>query len=413
MAKKSILLDETFSDKMNTLNGLVGALVKENAPTSVNWEYLEELAISGIFGNLYDIGTTFSEPWKDGNTEYTFPWMLQHLGSVELEDGETLENRPFLQLKYATPYGVQFSHPRAFLACPDGLSAGTYYFTIESSWGSNVSAGDVVCFTTTVDVPAGGRIAGCYYAPDQAKSNWRIYTYKADGKTILETLTPTFSVSGTSLGTQKYNTRNGNINSLQEMAFGWNRWKYSAIRQWLNSEKATGAWWSAQDEWDIAPDQLTSKPGFLYYYRALADDSSATEADRLNAQRFLESIKATKVITYVNTVQDGGSDDYDITYDRVFIPSLEQMYINPQHSGEGEYWERWKRQSGRTSPCAQGATYPELITYAVENHTSAQAVRLRSADRGYAFTTWFVFGSGYVGGYDASNAFRCSPVVVL
>ena len=289
-------------------------------------------------------------------------------------------------------------HQRAFLRCPSGLAAGTYYVTIESSWGTHVQAGDVVCFTLANAVPAGGRVAGMYGAPDQAKSSWRIYAYSADGKTVLETVTPTFTADGTDLGTIKASTRNGDLNSMQETAYGWNRWSTSALRQYLNSAAAVGAWWTAQDEWDIAPDQLTTKAGFLSGW----------------PEELVNVLKEVKVVTYPNTVYDDtGGNTPDITYDRVFIPSLEQMYCNPQKAGEGEYHEYWKRRTGRTTPCAQGGTYPELIHYAVENHTSPQTVRLRSAARGSATNAWYVYSSGSVGGNYASYAYRFSPLVVL
>lgn len=368
---------------------------------SHDWTSLAEFADTGLFGEAYGIGDQFVDTWKDTatNQEYTYPYQLNHIGSVELEDGEILSARPFLQAHYAHPFGVQFSHPRAFLRCPSGLPAGTYYVTIESSWGTHVQAGDIVCFTLANAVPSGGRLAGMYYAPDSAKSNWRIYTYSADGKTVLETVTPTFSASGTDLGTIKASARNGDLNSMQETAYGWNRWKTSALRQYLNSAASVGNWWTAQDEWDIAPEQLTTKPGFL---------SGCPE-------EFVEAIKKVKVVTYPNTVYDDPQGNTpDITYDKVFIPSLEQMYINPQKSGEGEYHEYWKRRSGRTTPCEQYQTYPNMITYAVENHASAQYVRLRSAYRGSAFNTWYVYSSGNVSSGDlASNSYRFSPLVVL
>ena len=365
-----------------------------------DWDSLAEFANTGLFEQAYGIGDQFVDTWTDTatNQEYTYPFQLNHIGDVELSDGETLEDRPFLQAHYAHPFGVQFSHQRAFLRCPEGLAAGTYYFTIESAWGSNVSAGDIVCFTTTQAIPAGGRISGCYGAPDQAKANWRIYTHSADGKTILETITPTFTASGTDLGTMKAAARNGNLNSCQEMAYGWNRWKTSAIRQYLNSAAGVGQWWTAQDEWDIAPDQLTTKAGFL---------SGCPEA-------FVNALKEVKVVTYPNTVQDDtGGNTPDITYDKVFLPSLEEMFINPQKAGEGEAHEYWKRRSGMSSVMQQYQTYPNIITYAVENHTSPQYVRLRSAGRGNANNTWSVYSSGYVNYYGASGAFRFSPLVVL
>ena len=367
---------------------------------SHDWESLAEFANTGLFGEAYGIGDQFIDNWKDtaANQEYVYPMQLNHIGSVELHDGEILSDRPFLQAHYAHPFGVQFSHQRAFLRCPSGLAAGTYYVTIESSWGTHVQAGDVVCFTLANAVPAGGRVAGMYGAPDQAKSSWRIYAYSADGKTVLETVTPTFTADGTDLGTIKASTRNGDLNSMQETAYGWNRWSTSALRQYLNSAAAVGAWWTAQDEWDIAPDQLTTKAGFLSGW----------------PEELINVLKEVKVVTYPNTVYDDtGGNTPDITYDRVFIPSLEQMYCVPQKSGEGEYHEYWKRRSGLTSPNAQYSTNPNMITYAVENHASAQYVRLRSASRGYAYYAWYVSSSGYVDYYYASYALRFSPLVVL
>lgn len=367
---------------------------------SHDWESLAEFANTGLFGEAYGIGDQFIDNWKDtaANQEYVYPMQLNHIGSVELHDGEILSDRPFLQAHYAHPFGVQFSHQRAFLRCPSGLAAGTYYVTIESSWGTHVQAGDVVCFTLANAVPAGGRVAGMYGAPDQAKSSWRIYAYSADGKTVLETVTPTFTADGTDLGTIKASTRNGDLNSMQETAYGWNRWSTSALRQYLNSAAAVGAWWTARDEWDIAPDQLTTKAGFLSGW----------------PEELVNVLKEVKVVTYPNTVYDDtGGNTPDITYDKVFLPSLEQMYCNPQKAGEGEYHEYWKRRTGRTTPCAQGGTYPELIHYAVENHTSPQDVRLRSAFRGVAVNAWFVLSCGYVGTSGASTAYRFSPLVVL
>ena len=396
-----VLLDETFSQKMDKQNAFLGVLAAASLKDlSHDWQGLSDLADTGLFGDAYGIGDQFIDEWTDKatNTDYVYPFQLNHIGNVELKDGETLENRPFLQAHYAHPFGVQFSHQRAFLACPDGLEAGTYYFTIESSWGTHVVAGDVVCFTTTQTVPAGGRISGCYGAPDQAKSAWRIYTHSADGKTVLETITPTFTASGTNLGTLKATQRSGNLNSVQEMAYGWNRWKTSALRQYLNSSAGVGAWWTAQDAWDIAPTELTTKQGFL---TGCSDE-------------FVDVLKEVKVVTYPNTVNDDpGGNTPDITYDRVFVPSLEQIYCVPQKAGEGEYHEYWKRKSGATSPLAQYGTYPQMITYAVENHTSAQTVRLRSAYRGNALSAWNVASSGIVGYNGASNSYRFAPVVVL
>lgn len=394
---KPVLTDDTGKKMAAALEIMAASARRE---MTNDWAGLSDLADTGLFGDAYGIGDQFVDTWKDteANQEYTYPFQLNHIGNVELQDGETLSNRPFLQAHYAHPFGVQFSHQRAFLRCPSGLAVGTYYVTIESAWGTHVSAGDIVSFTTSVAVPEGGRVAGMYGAPDQAKSNWKIYLYSADGKTVLETITPTFTASGTNLGTIKASVRNGDLNSMQETAYGWNRWKTSAIRQYLNSAAGVGSWWTAQDEWDIAPDQLTTKAGFL---------SGCSE-------EFIDTIKPVKVVTYPNTVYDDtGGNTPDITYDKVFLPSLEQIFVNHQKAGEGEYHEYWKRRSGSSTPLAQYSTTPSMITYAVENHASPQSVRLRSAYRGNANHTWYVNSSGIVDHSHASHALRFSPLVVL
>ena len=163
-------------EMMKQQNALLGVLASNQMDALLSdWDSLNRLVVGGLAQKIFNIGDTFTDNWRDtaAGVDYSVPWGARHFKNVELMDGEITPGM-IIQWNYATPFGVQFSHPRAFLKCPDGLAAGTYYFTIEKSWGNNVIAGDIVRFTIQSDVPAGGRIAGCYYAPDQAKSNWRI-----------------------------------------------------------------------------------------------------------------------------------------------------------------------------------------------------------------------------------------------
>lgn len=364
----------------------------------MTWRNIQNMIAKGYHKKVFKIGDKLTNTWSDPNAsmkEYENPLRINHFqDGLEPENGQLI-NGMWLQTQYAQLKVVQFSHQRAFLSCPDGLVPGTYYFTFESNWGSNVKAGGVVCFTTTQQIPVGGRVSGCHGAPDQEKSNWKIYTHSADGKTIIETVTPTFTASGIDLGIQKLNSRNGNLNSTQEMAYGCNRWKTSAIRQYLNSDKPKNEWWVAQDEWDIAPDQLSQIDGYL----------------KGIDQELLAVIQPVKVTTYANTVNDGGVAD--VTYDKVILPSLEQMYIVPQISGEGETHQYYKELNGTDTPYNQYGTFPELVTYAIENHSSAQYVRLRSAIRGLSCSPWRVAASGLVYDGGASIAFRFSPLVFI
>ena len=179
------------------------------------------------------------------------------------------------------------------------------------------------------------------------------------------------------------------------MAYGWNRWKTSALRQWLNSSKPKGQWWTPQDQWDICPDQLASKDGFLCGM----------------PEEMLNCLKKVKVVTYANTVNDEGAED--ITYDYVTLPSLSQMFIKPQTSGEGDVHTYWKRRSGRTTPCEWHTNYPNMVEYSIADKTSPQNVRLRSASRGFACNSWYVGTSGNVDSNYASIAYPFAPLVCI
>lgn len=361
------------------------------------WDQLSGLVRNGYAQKILDFGDQINEKWTDtvASKEYDYPWHVNHFENVELEDGEVVPGM-FLQAHYAHLFGVQFSQARAFLNCPDGLTAGTYNVTFGATWGEKDAKKDTTWqFTLTQDVPAKGCLAGFIQMPDLAASTWKVISYAADRITKIETVPVTSGSEGTALGTMQLNTRNGNLNSMQETGYGWNRWKTSALRQYLNSEQPKGKWWTPQDDWDVAPDQLATKDGFL----------CGLPADMIKA------LKRVKVTTYTNTVQDGGT--VDVTYDRVFLPSLEEMFINPQIAGEGTTHEYWQRRSDMKTKMQQYQTYPRIITYAVENHTSPQYVRLRSALRGYACYAWNVSSTGLVYSFNAWGALRFSPLVVI
>ena len=394
MAKHRILTDETGEKIVKALN-----IIAQNGIShqSMDWQKVRTLIANGVGESAFAIGTQLLEDWTDtadNNTKYTLPWQVNHFEDMTLEGGEVVPGM-WLQSHYTLPFGIQFSHQRAFLACPDGLSAGTYNFDFAKAWGNNVKPGINYQFTLTKPVEKGGRLAGCYGAPDQAPSNWKVYSYGKDGITLNETVNVTVGSGGTNLGTIPYDSRSGNLNSVQELAYGWNRWKTSALRQWLNSSKPKGQWWAPQDQWDICPDQLASKDGFLCGM----------------PEEMLNCLKKVKVVTYANTVNDEGAED--ITYDYVTLPSLSQMFIKPQTSGEGDVHTYWKRRSGRTTPCEWWTNYPNMVEYSVANKTSPQYVRLRSAYLGSACFTWNVYTSGGVGDSYASYAFTFAPLVCI
>ena len=122
------------------------------------WDQISGLVRNGYAQKIFDFGDWINEKWTDtaATKEYEYPWRVNHFENVELEDGEIVQGM-FLQAHYAHPFGVQFSQARAFLKCPDGLTAGTYNVKLERDWGSNAKANTYWQFTLTKDVPKGGR----------------------------------------------------------------------------------------------------------------------------------------------------------------------------------------------------------------------------------------------------------------
>ena len=367
------------------------------------WEQVMLAIKSKLHREMYAVGDKFSNIWKDtnnSNKEYDNPLRINHFeDGLELEDGTTV-NGMWLQTVYAHLKGVQFSHQQAFYVSNEGMTAGTYCIGFDYTWGDKgyVTKGDYWNFTLTKDVPAGGKLAGFYGAPDQPQTNWRVYVYSADGKTVLETVsTINKGQEGTLLGVM---TAYGdeNLNGIQQMAYGDNRYATSAIRQYLNSDKPKGEWWTAQTKWDIAPDQLSQIDGYLC---GMDPELRAV-------------LKPVKVVTYCNTVTATGQKQVkDITYDKVTLISLEQMYIEPQAAGEGEAHEYYKELNGTAKKFQWWQTYEILKTFAVENPTSPQLVRLRSAYRASAYDAWLVYSSGFVTNTTASGAFRPAPLMFI
>lgn len=360
-----------------------------------NWAQLSGLSRNGYLKELLDFGDQIKETWTDtaASKDYEFPWQITHFDEVELEDGEIIQGT-FLEAHHTTPFGVQFSN-RAFLRCPDGLTAGTYNVTLGASWGSKDAQKDTTWqFTLTKAVPAGGSVAGFTQMPDLVSSNWKATSYAADGITTIETVPVTSGSGGTSLGTMQLATRNGNLNSMQEAGYGWNRWKYSAARQWLNSTQPKGKWWAKQDDWDIAPAQLAQKDGFLCGMPA----------------EMLAVLKTVKVTTLANTVNDGGVTD--ITYDKVFLASMSQMNVNMSKE-EGAVHEYWQRRTKSKTPIEPWKQYPFMIRYSAANHTSPQHVFSRSARRGNSNSVMNVNGDGgvyFTGGW---FSITYAPLVVM
>lgn len=399
-------LDKTAKDNGKKLDQMTAALLGMSASlgaiaktqTSTPVEEMDYNAIKSVVaaGNapaVFPVGTQLVNTYtaKDGKA-YDCPWDV--VKADDIAEGETGTTAPamVLQMHYASLEDIQFSAYQAFYVVQDsGLAAGTYNVKMGLDWGTNVKNGTVYQFTLTKNAPAGARLTGFYNAPDTAPTNWKVYVYKDQKKSeLLETCNVSAGSAGMNLGTFLAKP-NGSLNGLHPVSYGDNRWYKSAYRQYLNSDAAAGAWWHPQNEWDMKPDQADTVPGFL---AGFSDD-------------FKAALTRVKVVTYVNTVTDDGSAV--VTYDKIFLPSLEELYLQSNVSGDGTYWPYWKERTGAKTPQAKFQTYPLRITRDLAQRTVGRNVRLRSTLRSDGNNIFCVNASGYIGYMNAIIVLRSAP----
>lgn len=398
-------LDETAKANGRKLDQMTAALLGMSSSLGViaraQTSVVEEMDYNGIkavvaAGNapaVFPVGTQLVNTYtaKDGKA-YDCPWDV--VKSDDIAEGETGTTAPamVLQMHYASLDDIQFSAYQAFYVVQEsGLAAGTYNVKMGLDWGTNVKNGTTYQFTLTKNAPAGARLTGFYNAPDTAPTNWKVYVYKDQQKSeLLETCNVSAGSAGMNLGTFLAKP-NGSLNGLHPVGYGDNRWYKSAYRQYLNSDAAAGGWWTPQDDWDMKPDQADTVPGFL---AGFSDD-------------FKSALTRTKVVTYGNTVTDDGSAV--VTYDKIFLPSLEEIYCSPQVSGEGTYWPYWKERTGAKTPQALYRANPLCIARDLAQRTVARNVWLRSANRGTGNNAFFLTSIGYINGWHAVSAHRCTP----
>ena len=362
-------------------------------------EEIHEIVQSGLAHEVFNIGDQIVVQWKDKatNTTYDCPLDIVHFENVTIlneNDEEVTVPAMIVQWHYASPFVVQFDAKEAFYEVDsNGLSAGTYTFNIPSAWGS-ITAGDYQ-FTITNDLTEGAQLVLSAGGTNASLVGTNVLVYASEtATTASETCAITSGSSGTSLGQLK-NAGDTNINGFQRCIYGYNRWSKSALRQFLNSSAENNAWWEKQNKYDRYPTELATKHGFMSGF----------------SDEFLSIIKPIKINTGKNTVTDDGA--IESTFDTFFVAALEQEHINLQINGEGSVWEYWYRKSQSNTPLAQGGTYSQMRTFAIENHTSAQTVRLRSAYRRGAFSTWGVGGSGGVNDYSAISSSRFAPACAI
>lgn len=403
LKKKVGDLETSIGDVEKNITGLqnnIDVILGKSSPR--NFDEIRFAIEQGRVGEYFNIGDQVLTNWTEG-TKYEDPFDIVQLEcSPVLESGATVHGM-MIQQHYANVRGCPFDPQEALYDADEELPAGTYHFTVAGDTWLSSENGKVIQFTLTQPIPAGGQLVYANtegYNKEIAGQN--ICTYASPTSfTAIETVALSEGSEGTDLGTTD---GKGNLNHHQRAFRGCGRWKTSMLRQYLNSAKPAGEWWTKQDKWDRASTFINSCAGYL----------AGFDAD------FLAIIKPVKVQTARDTVvYDGGTD---VTYDMFFPISLEQLNAAPQISGvEGSALDYWKAVAAADTTgnldsngrFKQYATYPDLRVYGLNAKTTARYCWLRSAVRGYSCVAWSVSTSGHVDTNGALGGNSCAPACVI
>ena len=222
-------------------------------------------------------------------------------------------------LMHETMPDLQFDAKGAVFAFPDGLAAGEYHFTVsEQPWYAG-DIGKTISFNLAQAIPEGGQLV-LNSAYNATMIGATISSFASPtATTATETVTMSEGSGGTDLGSlTNAGTPASHINSIQRALLGSNRWKDSAIRQMMNSDKAAGNVWSPQTEFDRPPSWASSTAGFL----------NGLEPE------FLSVVSETSYVTAKNTVTDGGGTE--TLTDKFYLPSRTEIFGENEIAGNPE-----------------------------------------------------------------------------
>lgn len=358
------------------------------------WGRLKDIISTGRAAEVYPVGYEFSDEYiYENGKSCDAPWRVLH----HRDNGDVV-----LQWVYATPRSVIFDEREALYYAPaGGLPAGTYHIGIGTNSGSWRTE-DHIQFTLTENMDAGDQLYVDAKSDDPTSGvNWYVYAY---GSTVVKQSGTTGNgTDGTYLGTTSTENMwytNGNINSIPRATTGYNRWSQSEVRQWLNSDADAGEWWTPQNPWDRPSERVAQFAGFL----------AGVDAN------LKELLSTVAVVTIVNDKEDA-AERTEITYDRVFLPSMQEIYAVPIYSnydegGDWDYYKNLAKEAGLSGRFNQGVEHAILIKCNAYNTSAHAKWGLRSCTSS-VHSNMTVNGLGRVASVYTVGEFQCSPAIII
>lgn len=377
---------DVMNENLRKISLAIGGEVAK--PTT--WEEIRILCRNNKIRGLLEIGESIPFE-KDGEMWNAIVMDFiedgQHSDGLKLRDG--LQTGVIFQTEKIM-YNLQFDEREAFYVAKNGLSSGTYNFTIgDHSWKTD-EVGKIYQFSLSNDIPSGSQLVWTQaYNATLNGSKINIFS-NGNSTSIIESPTLSEGSSGTSLGTIK-NALNGDFNSCQRAIFGSNRYKESALRQHLNSDKNVGEYWISTNVFDRPPSWNNITKGFLNGLQKDLKDNIAT-IDR--------SI-------HRNTVTD--DDGLDNISEKIFLPSRNEVYFTQEDSDNTRPFAFYRDNSGHSAP------FNEDSEFRIKNQKNGAPYYwwLDSPSVGSASSGRVVSPTGADNTSSASSSFGVAPAFVI
>ena len=320
---------------------------------------------------------------------------------------------------------LQFCPPQMSWGCTiASLPAGKYKFTAYQNADDSTDADGTYVFTTTQAIPLGG---GWRHGNIGKNFSWgggnasmitsgTITTYAADRSTVIESgiTVSVYDANSDSdavdLGTSSrewvsgytYVSAYGVMNFSRRSAYGDGSYATSAIRQWLNSDKAKGSWWSPVSAFDLKPSAATSENGFLYG----CDDDFVDALQPAQVKYYMHDSDYNLMNDQSASVPLSFGDVDDVAVSGRTITCEDKVYLlSIVEVGLGNSWN--DNTAGNTVlDLYNGAANADRIKY---YGTTARHWWLRSSNPWYSYFAAFVYTSGTLYGNCAHNSHAVVP----
>lgn len=385
--------------------------------------------------------TTIADTWTDENgTVYNDPMIVQDVQWVTDPEGRR-RLAAILMRKYATKNAVQFDAPEQQVCTPQDdpvAVAGIYYwgygaaFSAAKTYAANALCAhlggiwkcvtaittaaewdptkwtlvDAVPYSETATYAVGdyakvaGKMYNCTTAVEEPEAfDPAKWTALANGAFQTGALTYVTKTAGSAINYAAYGCwfKSDVTNSSKDpFIYGYgisaNAWRYSALREYLNSSGGIGEWWVPSHVGDCPPDQAATLRGYK------AGCSAA----------LLAVVKPIRV--------PNGTSPTAYTEDTFFAPSGTELYGLPSTFGEGvgEVFKYIKDATGWSQPDTFGTTAARRH-YTVNNTSIVTNWRTRNVNS-YQGQTWVVGTTGKMdtgGGSVATASIRVVPCCAI